>query len=72
MWDGGLIDQYHSQVMDDGRIVEYDEPGILLQDPNSLLKTMVDRTGPSASRKLYQIAKETFEGRKKGGVDQTK
>ena len=52
------------QVMDDGRIMEYDEPGILLQDPNSLLKTMVDRTGPSVSRKLHQIALERLEARK--------
>ena len=52
------------QVMDDGWIVEYDEPGILLQDPNSLLKTMVDRTGPSVSCKLYQIAMEMLETRK--------
>ena len=43
--------------------MEYDEPGILLQDPNSLLKTMVERTGPSASRKLYQIAMDTFEAK---------
>ena len=52
------------QVMDDGRIVEYDEPGILLQDPNSLLKTMADSTGHSVSCKLYQIAMEMLETRK--------
>ena len=45
------------QVMDGGRIVEYDEPGILLQDPNSLLKTMVDRTGCYAP---CRIAMETL------------
>ena len=47
--------------MDNGQIVEYDEPGVLLQDPNSLLKTMVERTGPSMSRKLYRIAMDKFE-----------
>ncbi|KAL5477508.1 hypothetical protein EMCRGX_G024318 [Ephydatia muelleri] len=52
-------------VMDNGQIVEYDEPGVLLQDPNSLLKTMVERTGPSLSRKLYRIAMDKFEVKKK-------
>ena len=46
-----------TQVMDAGEIRECGEPHTLLQDPNSLLKDMVRSTGPSASRKLYQIAR---------------
>ena len=45
-----------AQVMDGGQIVECAEPLVLLQDPSSVLKTMVDKTGPTASRELYQIA----------------
>ena len=44
--------------MDGGQIVECDEPHILLQAPNSLFKTMVDKTGASASGKLYEMAAE--------------
>lgn len=49
--------------MDVGQIVEWDEPYILLQDPDSLFKTMVDKTGSSASRKLYQMAEEAHQSR---------
>ncbi|KAL5474531.1 hypothetical protein EMCRGX_G026489 [Ephydatia muelleri] len=43
-------------VMDEGEIAEFDDPYMLLKDEKSLLKTMVDRTGPSNSVQLYQMA----------------
>ena len=52
----GTTVNYCYQVMDGGQIVECAEPLVLLQDPSSVLKTMVDKTGPTASRELYQIA----------------
>lgn len=42
--------------MDGGQIVEFGIPLVLLQDPNSVLKSMVDKTGPTASSELYQMA----------------
>ena len=53
------------QVMEAGEIRECGEPHTLLQDTNSLLKAMVDKTGPSTSRKLYQIASDTVHARKR-------
>ncbi len=35
---------------------EFDRPYALLQRPRSQFKRMVEQTGPTASRKLYQMA----------------
>ena len=50
--------------MDAGQIMEWDEPHVLLQNSKSLFKTMVDTTGPSASRKLFQMALEAHLSKK--------
>ncbi|KAL5474408.1 hypothetical protein EMCRGX_G026350 [Ephydatia muelleri] len=52
-------------VMDGGEIVEFDDPYMLLKDERSLLKKMVDRTGPSNSVQLYQMAEVAYLSRKK-------
>lgn len=44
--------------MNKGQVKEYDRPYILLQRPESQLKRMVEQTGPTASKKLYQMALE--------------
>ena len=44
------------QVMDNGAVKELDSPYNLLQDPRSLFYKMVQKTGPTASKKLQQIA----------------
>lgn len=46
------------QVLNKGQVREFGSPYALLQDPQSQLKRMVDQTGPSASRKLHQMAQE--------------
>ena len=56
------------QVMDAGEIRECGEPHTLLQDPNSLLKAMVDKTGHSAARRLYQIASQAEGTRRKNSI----
>eukprot|EP00731_Ephydatia_muelleri_P021942 Em0014g533a len=52
-------------VMDEGEIAEFDDPYMLLKDEKSLLKKMVDRTGPSNSVQLYQMAEVAHLSRKK-------
>ena len=44
--------------MSNGQVKEFDSPYELLQNPRSLFYKMVQKTGPSASRKLYQMARE--------------
>ncbi len=44
--------------MDNGVVREFDCPYTLLQDPRSQFRKMVEETGPSASKKLYQVAAE--------------
>ena len=44
--------------MKQGHVEEYDNPYILLQNSNSLFRKMVEFTGSTASRKLYQMAVE--------------
>ena len=56
------------QVMNKGQVKEFDSPYTLLQTQTSLFRKMVDRTGPSASRKLYQMALEAHL-RRRGRVD---
>ena len=46
------------QLMSNGQVKEFDSPYDLLQNPRSLFYKMVQKTGPSASRKLYQMARE--------------
>ena len=44
------------KVVSRGHLKEFDSPYHLLQNPNSQFRKMVERTGPSASRKLHQMA----------------
>ena len=52
------------QVMDGGEVVDFDDPYTLLQDENSQLKIMVDKTGPSSSKQLHQVAEAAYHSRK--------
>ena len=51
------------QLMSNGQIKEFDSPYKLLQDPSSLFYKMVQKTGPSASKKLHQMARDTHTER---------
>ena len=50
--------------MDNGEVKELDSPYNLLQDPRSLFYKMVQKTGPSASKKLQQMALDAHLARK--------
>jgi ATP-binding cassette subfamily C (CFTR/MRP) protein 4 len=51
--------------MSKGQVKEFDSPYNLLQNENSLLTKMVEKTGPSASKKLHQMAMDTHLSRTK-------
>ena len=46
------------QVMSNGRVKEFASPYRLLQNSDSQLYKMVEKTGPEASQKLHQMALE--------------
>lgn len=45
-------------------MVEFDDPYTLLQNENSQLKKMVDKTGPSNSEQLYRVAEALYHSKK--------
>eukprot|EP00731_Ephydatia_muelleri_P016456 Em0009g880a len=59
-----IIDSDRIMVMDGGEVVDFDDPYTLLQDENSQLKIMVDKTGPSSSKQLHQVAEAAYHSRK--------
>lgn len=46
-----------TQVLDEGKVVEFDEPCILLQDAGGLFSKMVSETGSAESVKLIATAR---------------
>ena len=57
------------QVMNNGQVKEFDGPYNLLQDPRSLFYKMVQKTGPSASRKLHQMARDALTSKTKSSSE---
>ncbi|XP_041974687.1 ATP-binding cassette sub-family C member 4-like [Aricia agestis] len=55
-----IMDSDKVLVMSSGEVVEFDHPYMLLSDPDSHLSSMVRETGDKNSRKLFEIAKETY------------
>ena len=49
--------------MNRGQVKELDSPYSLLQNPRSLFYKMVQKTGPSASKKLLQMARDAYNQR---------
>lgn len=47
-------------LMDDGHILEFDHPHILLQRNDGMLTKLVDRTGESTASHLKTLAKQSF------------
>ncbi|KAJ0181181.1 hypothetical protein K1T71_003266 [Dendrolimus kikuchii] len=55
-----IMDSDRVMVMDAGRLVEFDHPYKLLNNPNGYFTKMVNETSDKLSSQLYQIAKNTF------------
>ena len=52
-----VMDSDKILVLDDGKVVEFDSPRKLLENPDGHLSKLVDQTGPNTKRKLTQMAK---------------
>lgn len=48
------------QVLDAGRVKEFDAPYILLKNAKSIFSQLVTQTGNDEARKLYEIAREAY------------
>lgn len=55
-----VMDSDKVLVMDDGSMVEFDHPHILLQNKNGFLYKMVEQTGPLNGKVLHSMASEVF------------
>ena len=51
------------QVLDEGKLVEFDEPFLLLQNEDSLFSKMVEHTSKHLSTNLYDVARQSFFSR---------
>jgi len=58
-----IMDSDRVMVMDAGRIIEFEEPFILLQDPETLLSQLVQQTGKASTERLQEIARITYHRR---------
>lgn len=50
-------------VMDDGRMVEYDHPYVLLKNKDGFFSKMLEETSKNTQSQLQQVAKEAFENK---------
>ncbi|KAJ8030792.1 hypothetical protein HOLleu_27302 [Holothuria leucospilota] len=55
-----VMDSDKVLVLDEGRIIEFDEPYILLQDTSGMFSRMVAETGMAESAKLTAVAKANY------------
>lgn len=55
-----VMDSDRIVVMDGGRIVEFDEPHVLLEKPNGALRHMVSTTGQLEAESLRQFAESAY------------
>ena len=52
-----VMDSDRILVLDDGKVMEFDSPGKLLENSDGYLFKLINQTGPSAKKKLTQMAK---------------
>eukprot|EP00455_Lapot_gusevi_P050042 TRINITY_DN7200_c0_g1_i7.p1 TRINITY_DN7200_c0_g1~~TRINITY_DN7200_c0_g1_i7.p1 ORF type:complete len:222 (-),score=49.63 TRINITY_DN7200_c0_g1_i7:91-756(-) len=56
-----IIDYDRILVLDSGNVEEFEEPHLLLQNPNSYFRKMVDATGPGSSAFLIESARKAYD-----------
>ena len=49
----------HLQVLDQGKIKEFDEPAALLQNPSGHFRRLVDQAGRNEAARLESVAQES-------------
>ena len=47
-------------MLDEGKLVEFDEPYLLLQKDDSLFSQMVEHTSKQLSTNLYEVARQAY------------
>ena len=52
-----VMDSNRILVLDDGKVMEFDSPGKLLENSDGYLSQLVNQTGHSRKKKLMQMAK---------------
>ncbi|XP_045158220.2 ATP-binding cassette sub-family C member 4-like [Mercenaria mercenaria] len=57
-------------VLDDGNVVEFDVPFLLLQNTNSLLRKMVAETGEKMASYLFKTAKSAYDRNEPAHADE--
>ncbi|XP_055086826.1 ATP-binding cassette sub-family C member 4-like isoform X2 [Periophthalmus magnuspinnatus] len=65
-----IIDCDKILVLDAGRIQEYDEPHVLLQNHHSLLYQMVQQTGRAGATALLHTAEQVYMNKKRGAAEE--
>ncbi|KAK0158233.1 hypothetical protein PV328_009265 [Microctonus aethiopoides] len=55
-----VMDSDRALVMDQGQIMEFDHPHLLLQNPNGYLMNMVNQTGKFMTGKLKKISEDAY------------
>lgn len=66
-----IMDYDRIMVMDGGKIVEFDYPYLLLQNPYSHLSSMVRETGITMSANLRKIAESSFNAKQTENYNKT-
>nr|QST14987.1 ABCC4-1 protein [Diaphanosoma celebensis] len=60
-----VMDSDRIMILDDGYLKEFDEPAVLLGDPESVLHNMVNQTGETNSKRLIAMAQHAHDERHK-------
>ncbi|XP_068719286.1 ATP-binding cassette sub-family C member 4-like [Montipora capricornis] len=55
-----IMDSDRVMVLDEGKLVEFDAPYLLLQDKESLFSKMVEHTSEHLKTNLYDVARQAF------------
>ncbi|XP_071838678.1 ATP-binding cassette sub-family C member 4-like isoform X3 [Apostichopus japonicus] len=58
-----IMDSDRVLVMEEGKVIEYDEPFLLLQQNDGFFTRMVEETGSQESTRLWEIAKNEYRKR---------
>lgn len=55
-----IMDSDRVMVLDEGKLVEFDEPYLLLQKEDTLFSQMVEHTSKHLATNLYEVARQSF------------
>ncbi|CAL4094228.1 unnamed protein product, partial [Meganyctiphanes norvegica] len=59
-----IMDSDKVMVLDMGKMMEFDEPHILLMEDDTMFSKLVEQTGSESSKQLHKLAKEAYLSRR--------